>query len=108
MKKIFTIIAALGLERNAILPEWVCFFPEGESEVDDYCRFLVNRNAGELVGTKLNRRGIDIVVDYEHQTLKNIQAPATGWCRSWRYTDGVGIEAKVDLDGNGCRLHYQG
>ena len=27
------------------------------------------------------RRGNDMVIDYEHQTLKDIQAPAAGWIR---------------------------
>ncbi|MBN4058747.1 hypothetical protein JYT18_00795, partial [Desulfocapsa sp. AH-315-J15] len=95
--KILTIIAALGLEAGKdSLPEWICLFPEGSVEVEGFGTYLVDRISWELVITRLDRRGVDIVFDYEHQTLEDVKAPAAGWCREWRYTDGIGIEARID------------
>ena len=43
----------------------------------------------------MQRRGIDIVIDYEHQTLKDVQAPAGGWVKDLIYTPEA-IVAKVE------------
>lgn len=40
-------------------------------------------------------RGIDIVIDYEHQTLKDVQAPAGGWIKDLFLKDGA-VAAKVE------------
>lgn len=40
-------------------------------------------------------RGIDIVIDYEHQTLKDVQAPASGWIKDLFIRDGA-VAAKVE------------
>lgn len=96
MKKILTVVAALGLEQDAALPEWYTIFPEGEHEVEGQGRYLVNAAAWELVRAGIERRGLDLVFDYEHQTLKDVKAPAAGWCVAWRWRDGAGIEAKIN------------
>lgn len=93
---VLTIIAALGLEPGKELPEWICIFPEGEVDVEDAGSYKVDRDSWELVEARLIRRGVDIVFDYEHQTLADVKAPAAGWCREWRYTDGIGIEARIE------------
>ena len=90
MKKVYSIVAAMTAAGQKDLPEWFLLFPEGEG------RYVVDRSAWELVKARLDRRGLDVVFDYEHQTLANIKAPAAGWCKDWRYTGGVGIEAKID------------
>ena len=43
--------------------------------------FLVDEKSFSMMKEYMDCRGIDIVIDYEHQTLKNIQAPAGGWIR---------------------------
>ena len=93
---LLTIIAALGLAPGKELPEWICIFSEGTVEVEGAGFYKVDRNSWELVEARLIRRGVDIVFDYEHQTLADVKAPAAGWCREWRYTDGVGIEARIE------------
>lgn len=97
MKKTYSVIVArLGLEEGKELPEWYLIFPEGESEVEGHGKFTVDRKAFEVCKAEIDRRGIEIVFDYEHQTIKDVKAPAAGWNKDWRYTDGVGIEARVD------------
>lgn len=96
MKKILLTVASLGVDLGSDkLPEWYCLFPEGENEVEGAGKYLVDHKAFDLVKAQLDRRAVDIVFDYEHQTVSDGKAPAAGWCRDWRYTDGVGIEARV-------------
>jgi len=89
-------VAALGINLAEELPEWYTIFPAGEHEVEGQGKYLVNKTAWELVQAWIARRGVDLVFDYEHQTLDKIKAPAAGWCVDWRWTEGVGIEAKVN------------
>ena len=89
------IVAALGIKPGEDLPEWYTIFPAGEHEVEGQGRYLVTKAAWDLVRAGIERRGIDLVFDYEHQTLNGVKAPAAGWCTDWRWTDGVGIEAKI-------------
>lgn len=43
--------------------------------------FTVDKDSFELIQQKFKERGLDIVIDYEHQTLENVQAPAAGWIK---------------------------
>lgn len=96
MKLYRCMVAALGAADEGGMPEWYLIFREGESTLEAAGTYLVDRAAWEAVKAGLDRRGVEIVVDYEHQSLSGGKAPAAGWCRDWRYTDGVGIEAKID------------
>lgn len=60
---------------------------KGDFEVDDESCSLIEKAFWD--------RGIDIVVDYEHQTLENIQAPASGWIKEIAKTDEA-IVAKIE------------
>lgn len=95
MKRFQTLIARIT-PTDGQAPEWVLLFAAGEGEVEGEGTYLVDRAAFDLVKAAFDRRGIDLVFDYEHQTLKDMQAPAAGWLRELRWTEGVGIEARVD------------
>ena len=41
--------------------------------------FLVDDESVELIQKQFKNRKVDLVIDYEHQTLKDVQAPAGGW-----------------------------
>lgn len=96
MKTISLFIAALGLTRGQDLPEWYTIFPVGRHEVEGKGTYLVTKDAFTMVKAQIDRRGNEVVFDYEHQTIAGTKAPAAGWCRDWRWTEGVGIEAKID------------
>ena len=55
-------------------PEYIMVLPLGyiSSENGD---FLVDRESFRMMKEHMERRAVDIVVDYEHQTLADIQAP---------------------------------
>ena len=57
--------------------------------------FLVDEESFQRIKNTFEERGIDIVIDYEHQTLEDVQAPAGGWIKDLFIQDGA-IAAKVE------------
>lgn len=99
--KIKPLIAAcamsLSTESNRLV-----IIPEGEFRGIDGRPFdapcwRLTRARGEQIVAALSNRQIDLVIDYEHGTLKAAQtgepAPASGWLKpsGWEYVPGVGI-----------------
>lgn len=100
-------IAALSLEivSNSATPQgYFLVFPEGETRSGDgsgrptECdSWKLNPSNGPALAATLNARPLDMVIDYEHQTLskeRNGQpAPAAGWLAAgqFEYIDGVGL-----------------
>jgi phage I-like protein len=97
MKKLMAKVILAEIEMaDGQIPEWFIFFEEGWIEIEGEGKALVDRQAYEKVAAYFMRRGNDIVIDYEHQTVEGVKAPAAGWIKAFRYTDGVGIEAQAD------------
>ena len=57
--------------------------------------FFVDNESFELMLKRFKERKLDIVIDYEHQTLNDIQAPAGGWIKEL-YKTADAIMAKVE------------
>ena len=57
--------------------------------------FTVDEESFELIRKKFKDRKLDLVIDYEHQTLQDIQAPAGGWIKDLIKGDDA-IIAKVE------------
>ena len=70
-----------------VLPLGYVLSEKGDFIVDDECF--------KLMKAHMQRRAIDIVIDYEHQTLEGIQAPASGWIKELSLKED-GIYAKVE------------
>lgn len=52
--------------------------------------FVVDMESFDLMKKYFKGRMLDLVVDYEHQTLDNVQAPAAGWIKDIDITsDGI-------------------
>lgn len=60
------------------VPEIIRILPIGEvkSRKGD---FIVDDESVELIKLYFSGRKVDLVIDYEHQSLDNTQAPAAGW-----------------------------
>lgn len=60
------------------VPAVIRLIPKGQvrSEKGD---FIVDEESFRLISGRFAQKGIDLVIDYEHQTLHDIQAPAAGW-----------------------------
>ena len=58
--------------------------------------FKVDKESYDLIFQYFTERGLDIVIDYEHQTLDGMQAPAAGWIKNLSYKINDGIYAIVE------------
>lgn len=57
--------------------------------------FLVDNESFQSIRNKFLQRKLEIPIDYEHQTLKDMQAPAAGWIKDFVLKDD-GIYGAVD------------
>ena len=75
------------------IPEIIRILPIGEvkSRKGD---FIVDDESIELIKLYFSERKVDLVIDYEHQSLDNTQAPAAGWITEIGSEDGA-VTAKV-------------
>lgn len=62
-------------------PEWVFIMPAGTSTTVDGLTYLVDETAVNSILAAFQRRGQDMVLDYEHQTQGGDIAPAAGWIK---------------------------
>lgn len=88
-----TQVMLLNSEDLAACPDRIKIIPTGQVS-SEKGTFFVDEESCKLMKVEMARRGIDIVIDYEHQTLKDIQAPAAGWVKELEYTPSA-IVAKV-------------
>lgn len=66
------------LEELDGVPDTIRLIPKGhvQSQKGD---FVVDDESFELIQRRFKGRKLDLVIDYEHQTLEDVQAPAAGW-----------------------------
>jgi phage I-like protein len=73
----------VALPAAAVLPEWVHLQPFGEWRGHPVGPFFVNQQVADEIVAHFNAYGIDLVIDYEHQTQatewNGQPAPAAGW-----------------------------
>lgn len=92
MHKILMLIAKINRDES----EWMLLFKAGWGELADGVTFLVDKTAFDLVQDHVAGMGNEVVFDYEHQTLKDVEAPAAGWIKELIWEEGVGIKARVE------------
>lgn len=77
-------------------PEWLCLLPLGEVTLGDEREpFTVDQEALAAMVQHFRDRGLDLVIDYEHQTLAGGKAPAAGWIRDLEARED-GLWARVE------------
>ncbi|MEM5789923.1 MAG: phage protease, partial [Syntrophobacteraceae bacterium] len=85
----------------ALIPTEFQIFPEGQVEIKGEQPFVVDDTAMNQVITQFQGRGLDMVIDYEHQTeggeysSPDGKAPAAGWIKSLENRGADGLWAKV-------------
>lgn len=57
--------------------------------------FIVDESSYEDIKQYFHERQLDIVIDYEHQTLTGNEAPAAGWITGLTWEDGIGVIGEV-------------
>ena len=85
--------AGQGVELSGV-PTDIKILPLGKvhSQKGD---FEVDEESFELIRKQFKDRKLDLVIDYEHQTLADVQAPAGGWIKDL-YKGEDAIMAKVE------------
>lgn len=61
-------------------PETISILPLGHV-ISSKGEFDVDAESYNTMLKQIAQRGVDVVIDYEHQTLKGVQAPAAGWVK---------------------------
>jgi phage I-like protein len=80
---------AVNQDQTPALPEWIRVLPRGTVELSDHREpFLVDEASLRSMAAEFRSRGVDLVVDYEHQSLQGERAPAAGWIKD--------LEARAD------------
>jgi phage I-like protein len=83
-------------QNRANLPEWIRVLPLGKVELADQREpFTVDEASLRSMVAAFQSRGIDLVIDYEHQSLNGERAPAAGWIKALE-ARGDGLWARVD------------
>ena len=80
-------------------PETISVLPLGHV-VSSKGEFDVDEESFHAMKAQIAQRGVDLVVDYEHQTLKGVEAPAAGWVKELKLEGGF-IKAVVEWTGRG-------
>jgi len=79
-------LAPLDLTDGALTPpEEFLLIRFGENDYtkgEEQGRFAFSSADADEILADFTKRGKDIVVDYEHQTLKGVEAPAAGWIKA--------------------------
>lgn len=75
-------------------PEVISVLPFGHV-VSQKGEFDVDEESLAAMKEQIAQRGVDLVVDYEHQTLTGERAPAAGWVKELFAEDGH-IKARVE------------
>lgn len=90
------IANSVGVESGRIrgVPNEIKILPVGMVK-SQKGNFYVDKESYALMKEDMESHGVDIVIDYEHQTLKDCQAPAGGWIKKLEYTPDA-IVAKVE------------
>ncbi|CUQ61210.1 Mu-like prophage I protein [Flavonifractor plautii] len=69
------------------VPEVIPVLPLGHV-VSSKGEFDVDEESFQAMKAQIAQRGVDLVVDYEHQTLKGVEAPAAGWVKELKLEGG--------------------
>lgn len=73
-------MSADGIEVRDGIPQEIRILPLGTVH-SRKGTFLVDEESCAMILKEFRDRKLDLVVDYEHQTMLNVQAPAGGWIR---------------------------
>ncbi|MFA6290223.1 MAG: phage protease [Victivallales bacterium] len=65
--------------------------PEGKIELNGEKPVHLDEQGAQEIIAAFKARGNDMVIDYEHQTLSDVQAPAAGWIKDlvWKGKEGL-------------------
>ena len=77
-------------------PDSFQVLPFGQIDIEGEPPAFLDDESMDAIIAYFGRRGNDMVIDYEHQTLKDVQAPAAGWISKWIRKGKDGLWAVVE------------
>jgi len=77
--------------------------PYGRIEIEGEEDAVLDEESMASVIANFERRGNDMVIDYEHQTLKDVEAPAAGWIKRLIDKGKQGLWVVVDWTEKGAQ-----
>lgn len=80
----------------SVAPNEFQVFPYGEIQIEGGPPFVVDDAIMDRIVERFSARGLDMVVDYEHQTEANVEAPAAGWIKRLVNRGTAGLWAVVE------------
>ena len=87
---------AVSQDQTPALHEWIRVLPLGTVELSDHREpFMVDEASLMSMAADFRSRGVDLVIDYEHQSLQGERAPAAGWIKDLEPRPD-GLWARVD------------
>ncbi len=92
-------LIALTADPENTVPEWIQVLPMGKTRVNDVDLLVDDQSIKDMIADFEQRKN-DLVLDYEHQTLDGIEAPAAGWLVDLEGR-ADGLWAKVDWTDRG-------
>jgi phage I-like protein len=74
-------------------PDEFQVLPEGKIEINGDEPIYLDEEGAQKIISFFKQRGLDMVIDYEHQTLTDEQAPAAGWIKqiAWKGKEGLWV-----------------
>ncbi len=81
-------------DNNQTVPTEFLLLRKGKTEFEGGY-YILDDDAADKVIANFKKRGIDVVIDYEHQTIWGDKAPAAGWIKDLKKTQ-EGIVAVVE------------
>ncbi|MEW6378603.1 MAG: phage protease [bacterium] len=88
-------VITITMEASPSAPSEFLIFPLGQVTGIGMEPFTVDEASIESVRAAHRAKGVDTVIDYEHQTLTGGIAPAAGWIKEF-FFDGTGLACRVD------------
>lgn len=90
------LTAALSGDGATAVPGAFQVFPHGPVSIEGDEPVIVDDAAMDRVVDRFRARGLDMVVDYEHQTEEGNPAPAAGWIKALENRGEDGLWARVE------------
>jgi phage I-like protein len=90
------LTAALSGDGAAVVPGAFQIFPAGQVNIEGEEPITVDDAAMDRVIQHFRARGLDMVIDYEHQTEEGNPAPAAGWIKDLENRGVDGLWARVE------------
>lgn len=90
------LLVLICKDMNGVVPEEIQVIPYGTDIETSKGKFTLDEECAPIVMAEFQKQVNQMVIDYEHQTLLNVEAPAAGWISKLIDKGKEGIWAAVE------------